>query len=480
MIANAADGYQPASHGVPPAVDGEGIAFVTVAVQSAYMKPIQLTVIVIALFATAVSCGSGADEKKKENAGKDTTVTTAAQAVNLPAPYATESVRNFSNVIGWEDGQAPKAPAGFTVQAFADSLDNPRWIYITPSGDILVAESNTTSGVKDKVKAVVAGKTKSQNDGASANRITLFRDADGDGRYELRTVFLKNLNQPFGMLVLGNAFYVANTDGVWQFPYSSGATTITGAGKKILSLPAGGYNNHWTRNLLAAKDGSKIYISVGSASNVAEHGLATEARRAAILEVNPDGSGERIYASGLRNPVGMAWATGTNTLWTAVNERDELGDDLVPDYLTSVKPGGFYGWPFYYFGANEDPRLKDSTPKPASQSVIVPDVALGAHTASLGLAFDEALALPGKYSGGAFVGQRGSWNRSQLSGYKVVFVPFKGGKSSGPPEDFLTGFLTGKDKDVRGRPVGIAFTKKGMMLVADDAGNRIWAVRASR
>ncbi|MBB1284563.1 sorbosone dehydrogenase family protein [Flavisolibacter sp. BT320] len=440
----------------------------------------RITLLSFAAYIISTGCGPGAEEKKEQNKGKDATVATATQTVDLPAPYATESVRNFSNVIGWAAGQTPKAPEGFTVTAFADNLENPRWIYITPNGDILVAESNTKSGVKDKVKNVVAGKTKSQNDGASANRITLFRDADSDGRYETRSLFLQNLNQPFGMLVLGNTFYVANTDGVLQFPYTPGATSITGQGKKILSLPAGGYNNHWTRNLLASKDGSKIYVSVGSASNVAEHGLATENRRAAILEINPDGSGERLYASGLRNPVGMGWAPGSTTLWTAVNERDGLGDDLVPDYLTSVKPGGFYGWPFYYFGQNEDPRLKDSVPKPAAASVLVPEVPLGSHTASLGLAFDEAAALPGKYSGGAFIGQRGSWNRSQLAGYKVLFVPFKGGKPSGPPEDFLTGFLAGKENDVHGRPVGIAFTRNGTMLVADDAGNRVWAIRPKR
>jgi len=444
------------------------------------MKALRLTVLLFTAIGFITSCGPSAEEKKAQHAGKDATVATANQTLNLPAPYATESVRNFSNVIGWEGGQTPKAPEGFTVTKFADSLNNPRWIYVTPNGDILVAEANTTSGVKDKVKNIVAGKTKSQNDGPSANRITLFRDADGDGKYELRSVFLKELNQPFGMLVIGNAFYLANTDGILQYPYTPGATSVSGAGKKILSLPAGGYNNHWTRNLLAAKDGSKIYVSVGSASNVGEHGLATENRRAAILEINPDGSGERLYGSGLRNPVGMGWAPGSTTLWTAVNERDGLGDDLVPDYLTSVQPGGFYGWPFYYFGQNEDPRLKDSTPKPPINTVLVPEVALGSHTASLGLAFDEAAAMPGKYSGGAFIGQRGSWNRSKLAGYKVVFVPFKGGKPSGPPEDFLTGFLTGRENDVHGRPVGIAFTKNNTMLVADDAGNTVWAVRPAR
>lgn len=426
-------------------------------------------------------CGESQEEKNAANGGKEDTVRTAANgAVDLPSPYDTKSVQNFSNVIGWKDGETPTAPAGFAVSKFADSLDNPRWIYVAPNGDILVAESATTSGAIKKVKDAVSGKAKSQNDGSSANRITLFRDADGDGKYETRSPFLQNLNQPFGMLVIGNSFYVANTDGLLQFPYSTGATSLSGPGKKILSLPAGGYNNHWTRNLLAGKDGAKIYVSVGSGSNAAEHGLANEVRRANILEINPDGSGERVYASGLRNPVGMGWAPGTSTLWAVVNERDELGDDLVPDYMTSVQQGGFYGWPFYYFGKHEDPRLKDSTPKPSIDKALVPDVALGAHTASLGLAFDEGSALPGKWSGGAFVAQHGSWNRSQLSGYKVMFVPFKAGKPAGAPEDFLTGFLTGKEADVHGRPVGIAFTKNGSMLVADDAANTVWMVRPSK
>lgn len=378
--------------------------------------------------------------------------------------------------MGWPEGVTPKAPAGFSVTRFADSLNNPRWIYVAPNGDIFVSEASTARSAVKKLKDVASGKAKSQNLDNSANRVTLFRDADGDGRYELRSTFLENLNQPFGMVIVNNAFYVANTDGLMMFPYKPGATKINGAGKKILELPAGGYNNHWTRNLIAAKDGSRIYVAVGSGSNVGENGMEHEVRRAAILEVNPDGTGEKLYATGLRNPVGMGWAPGTSTLWTAVNERDGLGDDLVPDYITSVRPGGFYGWPYSYFGPNEDPRMKDQQKPELVQKAIVPDVALGAHTASLGLAFDEAGAMPAKYKNGAFIGQHGSWNRSQFSGYKVVFVPFQNGKPAGPPEDFLTGFVTGKDTDVYGRPAGVAFTRSGGMLVADDASNTIWLV----
>lgn len=439
-----------------------------------------LAVVVMMTLCAGAGCNSN-KKQKAENAGKEDTVsTTINQQVNLPSPFATKSAMNFSNVVGWSNGKTPSAPAGFAVSKFADSLNNPRWIYTAPNGDILIAESNTTTGAINKLKNFVAGKSKSENEGASANRISLFRDSDGDGKYEMRSVFLENLNQPLGMLVIGNAFYVGNTDGVFQYPYNAGATKITGSGKKILSLPAGGYNNHWTRNLIANKDGSKIFVSVGSGSNVAEHGIQNEARRANILEINPDGSGERIYAGGLRNPVGLGWAPGTATLWTAVNERDGLGDELVPDYVTSVKEGGFYGWPYSYFGQHEDPRMKESQRPDLVKKAIVPDVSLGAHTASLGLAFDAANSFPGKYSGGAFISQHGSWNRSQLSGYKVVFVPFKNGKPSGAPEDFLTGFIAGKDNDVYGRPVGVAFTKSGSLLVADDASNTIWEVKAAK
>ncbi len=428
----------------------------------------------------AYSCNSNQSKKAANTTPADIVTTTTKDTVQLPEPYATKSTVNYSNVKEWPQSKTPVAPAGFAVSKFADTLKNPRWIYIGSNGDIFVAESSTEKGgIKSAVKNAVSGKSKSQNSEASANRITLFRDTDHNGIPETRNVFLTGLNQPFGMLILNNSFYVANTDGLMQFPYKEGQTSITDKGKKILELPAGGYNNHWTRNLLASKDGKKIFITVGSGSNVAEHGMANEVRRANILEINPDGTGEKIYASGIRNPIGLEYAPGTNVLWVAVNERDELGDELVPDYLTGVKEGGFYGWPYAYFGTHEDPRLKGQAPDLVKKT-IVPDVSLGAHTASLGLAFDEKNKFPSKYNGGAFIGQHGSWNRSQLSGYKVVFVPFKNGKPSGPMEDFLTGFITGQDKDVYGRPVGVAFAQDGSLLVADDAGNTIWRVSVAK
>lgn len=449
------------------------------------MSKLSTLAIISFIIVFAASCGSNEEEKKKENAGKDDKVSTAAnETVNLPAPYATKSATKVSNVIGWPQGKTPAAPEGFTVTKFADNLDNPRWIYIGSNGDIFVSEASTERNVVKQVKTIVSGRAKAGNiDGSidgSADRIILLRDANHDGVPELKTTFLADLNQPFGMLIMGNTFYVANTDGILQFPYTPGQTRITAKGKKILSLPAGGYNNHWTRNLLAGKDGKKIYVTVGSGSNAGEHGMENEVRRADILEINPDGSGEKVYASGLRNPQGMGFAPGTSTLWTSVNERDALGDDLVPDYLTSVKEGGFYGWPYSYWGQHEDPRLKDKQRPDLVKSAIVPDVDLGAHTASLGLAFDEKGVFPGKYKGGAFIGQHGSWNRSQLVGYKVAFVPFENGRPSGGVEDFLTGFLTGHETDVYGRPVGVAFSGDRALLVADDAGNTIWRVSAGK
>lgn len=429
-------------------------------------------IVLIALFIQ--SCGPR--DSKSTLPGSDTASFKLAND-SLPPPYATKSVKNYSRVIGWPEGQTPVAPPGFKVTRFAEGLQNPRWLYITPNGDILVAEANTESKGLKKVADKVSGKAESQNTGESANRITLLRDKDNDNKPEVQQVLLRDLNQPFGMLVIGNLLYIANTDGLMQFPYNAGQTQIKAEGKKIVALPAGGYNNHWTRNIIANADTSKIYISVGSGSNIAEHGMENEVRRANILEINPDGTGERLFAKGLRNPVGMGLAPGTNDLWTVVNERDELGDDLVPDYLTKVEDGGFYGWPYAYFGPNEDPRLKGQE-RDLVKKTIVPDVALGAHTASLGLAFYDKREFPEKYRGGVFIGQHGSWNRSQLSGYKVVFVPFKNGKPSGGPEDFLTGFIADAgESEVYGRPVGIAVLPDGAILVADDASNVIWKIQ---
>jgi glucose/arabinose dehydrogenase len=422
------------------------------------------TVIIMAVFFTACSSSKQTASVTAQNNNGNINA-----AANLPAPYATPAVRNNSIVIGWPQDETPVAPEGFKVTRFADGLDNPRWIYTAPNGDIFIAMANTVSD----------GFTKTANGkklGKSSNTILLLRDNDGDGVPEIKNVFLTGLNRPLGMLVLNNKFYVANTNGLWVYPYAEGQTEMKDSGTKILDLPAGGYNNHWTRNIIASRNGSKIYVSVGSGSNVAEHGIDNEIRRANILEINPDGSGERIYAAGLRNPVGMDWATGTNTLWTAVNERDNLGDDLVPDYATSIKENGFYGWPYAYFGKNADPRLNGER-MDLVNNTLVPDVDLGAHTASLGLVFNQKNYLTEKYFGGMFIGQHGSWNRSKLSGYKVVYVPFANGKPSGPPQDFLTGFMVNDNgNQVYGRPVGVAFTKKGQMLVADDAGKTIWMI----
>jgi glucose/arabinose dehydrogenase len=437
----------------------------------------------------ASACANRNPQEQVRSSENPGTITPQTQ---LPEPFETRSAVNFSKVQGWKDGEKPVAPEGFTVTKFADGLKSVRWIYVLPNGDVLVSQANTEAKGVEKVGKDIAGYSKSIETEGSPNKITLLRDANHDGSPEISETFLSNLNQPFGMLLIKDAFYVAVTDGLWKYPYETDALSINKTGQKILELPAGGYNNHWTRNLITNGKQSKIYISVGSASNVAEHGIEHEIRRASILEINPDGSGERIYASGLRNPVGMAWIGGGNPLWTVVNERDKLGDDLVPDYLTSVKDGGFYGWPYSYFGAHIDPRIdeKDQRPDLVSQA-IVPDVSLGAHTASLGLAYyaggmypaqagkPTAKTFPGKYAEGMFIGQHGSWNRKELSGYKVVFVPFKNGKVSGPPEDFLTGFFISEDK-VHGRPVGVAVLPDGSLLVADDASGVIWQVAYKR
>jgi glucose/arabinose dehydrogenase len=396
----------------------------------------------------------------------------------LPAPAPqTIPTMNVNSVQPWPADGAPTAPAGFTVTRYATGLDHPRWIYVLPNGDVLVAETSSEPPPLNSIENVVERwlDSKSHAAGTSANDIILLRDTNGDGKPDVHTVFLKGLNQPFGMLLLNGSFYVGNTDGVVRYPYKDGETQITEPGKKILDLPTG---HHWTRNLVASEDGKKIYVAVGSDTNIAEKGMSFEKRRADILEINPDGSGERVYASGLRNPNGMDWEKKTHVLWVAVNERDQLGDDLVPDYMTGVKDGAFYGWPWSYWGRHVDVRVQPQDPAMVAKA-IAPDYALGAHTASLGLTFYNASAFPAHYRGGVFIGQHGSWNRAQLTGYKVVYVPFTDGKPSGLPEDFLTGFLTDAQSGVaHGRPVGVTVDKTGALLVADDVGNIVWRVSA--
>ena len=399
---------------------------------------------------------------------------------SLPPPNATKSVMNFSDVVGWVLTEKPIAPEGFTVTKYADGFDNCRWMYVTPNGDVLVAESNSNHPLIEKIGGTIIGASKSNNLSKSADRITLLRDHDKDGLPEGHDVFLANLNQPLGMTIVGDWFYVANTDAIWRYPYQAGQTRIIGDGQKIADLPSGKHNRHWTRNIITSKDNKKLYVAIGSGSNVAEFGIDNELLRANILEMDIDGGNERVYAAGLRNPVGMAWAPGTKTLWTVVNERDELGDDLVPDYLTRVKDGGFYGWPYTYFGDHEDPRVKEPRPE-VSNETLVPDLKLGSHTASLGLVFYTGNTFPKKYHNGAFIAQHGSWNRSTLSGYKIVFVPFVNGEPIGEPQDFLTGFVADLDKEkVHGRPVGLALMPDGSLLVADDVNGIIWRVTADR
>ncbi len=399
----------------------------------------------------------------------------------LPAPRSTWlPTVNIAPAVGWPAGAGPQAAAGLHVNAYAQGLDHPRWLLVLPNGDVLVAESNAppkpagSGGIKAWVTGLVMGRA-----GAavpSANRISLLRDADGDGVAETRSVFISGLQSPLGMALVGDRLYVANADAVLSFPYQKGDTTLTAPGTLLTALPGGPINHHWTKNLLASADGRTLYVSVGSNSNVAERGMAVEQERAAIWAVDIATGAHSIHASGLRNPVGMAWAPGSPLLWTVVNERDELGSDLVPDYLTDVQAGGFYGWPYSYFGANVDSRVTPPRPDLVARA-LVPRYALGPHTASLGLAASTGNALPAAWSEGLFVGQHGSWNRQPHSGYKVIFVPFKSGQPAGLPVDVLTGFLNADGK-AQGRPVGVAIDTRGGLLVADDVGNVIWRVSA--
>jgi len=389
---------------------------------------------------------------------------------------------NIAPAAGWPANGKPVAAAGLAVNAFAQGLDHPRWLYVLPNGDVLVAEANAPPKPDDNkgLKGWIAHwfMDKAGGNGPSANRITLLRDRDADGVAETRSVFLDRLNSPFGMALVGQDFYVADTDAVLRFPYTPGATRISQSGTKLVDLPAGPINHHWTKNLLASPDGSKLYVTVGSNSNVAENGMAQEIDRAAIWEVDVGRGRHRLFASGLRNPNGLAWEPDGGALWAVVNERDEIGSDLVPDYLTSVPDGSFFGWPYSYFGQHPDERVRPPRPDLVAKARM-PDYALGPHTASLGLAFSKPGAWPPPFDSGVFIGQHGSWNRKPRSGYRVIFVPFRDGKPFGEPIDILTGFVSA-DNDAYGRPVGVALDKSGALLVADDVGNTVWRVMPAK
>ncbi|WP_376962403.1 PQQ-dependent sugar dehydrogenase [Azospirillum sp. A26] len=397
----------------------------------------------------------------------------------LPAPKSTLiPTVNIADAIGWPQGAQPVAAQGLSLTAFATGLDHPRWMLALPNGDILVAETNAPpkpedgKGIKGWVMGLVMGKAGAKT--PSANRITLLRDSDGDGKADVREPFLEGLNSPFGMALVGSDLYIANSDAVVKVPYKPGDTRITAKPVKIVDLPGGPINHHWTKNIIASRDGTKLYATVGSNSNVGENGMEAEQGRAAIWEIDLKTGAHRIFASGLRNPNGMDWEPTSGVLWTAVNERDEIGSDLVPDYMTSVKDGAFYGWPYSYYGQHVDQRVEPQRPDLVAKA-IPPDYALGPHTASLGLTFSRQGDLPPNLQEGAFIGQHGSWNRDPASGYKVIFVPFRNGKPAGEPVDVLTGFLD-KDGKAQGRPVGVILDNKGALLVADDVGNAIWRV----
>jgi glucose/arabinose dehydrogenase len=398
----------------------------------------------------------------------------------LPEPAKTLiPTVNIAEAVGWPAGAKPVPAAGLQVGAFAEGLDHPRWMLVLPNGDVLVAETNKPPRPEKKkgIKDWIAGKIMKKAGAAvpSANRITLLRDADGDGVAELKTPFITGLRSPFGMALAGSTLYIANADSLVAFPYAAGATRIDVRPRTVAPLPAG-RNHHWTKSLVASPDRSRLYVGVGSNSNVAEHGMAEEENRAAILEIDAATGATRLFASGLRNPVGMDWNPESRMLWTSVNERDEIGSDLVPDYMTSVRPGGFYGWPWSYYGQTVDTRVKPPRPDMVAKA-IKPDYALGPHTASLGFTFAEGARLGPSLANGAFIGQHGSWNRKPPSGYKVIFVPFSGGRPSGRPIDILTGFLS-PDGKAWGRPVGVEIARDGALLVADDVGNKIWRVSA--
>jgi glucose/arabinose dehydrogenase len=396
---------------------------------------------------------------------------------NLPEPqqYLFPPM-HLSSVVGWKQGEKPTVAAGLKIEALATGLEHPRSLYVLPNGDVLIVESKAPpappiSRPKDLVMQWMEAKTTSTNQ--KSNRITFVRK-DVEGGAEVRGTFLDNLRSPFGVALVGHDFYVANTDAIVRFPYTQGDTSISAGGEVLTPLPGGPIDHHWTKSLLASRDGSLLYVGVGSNSNITENGIQAEENRASIWEVDRSSGRRRIFASGLRNPNGLSWEPQTNTLWAVINERDELGPNLVPDYLTSIKDGGFYGWPYGYYGNHVDPRVQPQRPG-LVEKAIIPDYALSSHVAPLGLAFNTASGLPSRYRNGAFIGEHGSWDRVQFNGYKVVFVPFADGRPSGRAEDVVTGFLD-SDGHARGRPVGVAFDKSGALLIADDVGNTVWRV----
>jgi glucose/arabinose dehydrogenase len=436
------------------------------------MARIGMTVVVGAACGTLALYGCAETAKLPVSAGTGPTP-------QLPAPvHGLFPTVKVASVIGWQNGAMPVAAPGLAVTPFATGLSHPRWLYVLPNGDVLVAETNSpqyagdASGIKGFVAGLIMDKA-----GAgvkSPNRIVLLRAGAGGVQ---KFTFLEGLNSPLGMVLVGNDFYVANTDSLVRYPYTGGETSINAAGIKITDLPGGPIDHHWTKNVVASPDGSKLYVSVGSNSNVGDNGLPAEQGRAAIWEIDRATGAHRIFASGIRNPVGMGLEPGSGALWTSVNERDEIGSDLVPDYMTHVQDGAFYGWPWSYYGQHVDTRVQPPRPDMVARA-IAPDYALGPHTASLGFAFSRAGVLPAAFSTGAFVGQHGSWDRNPPSGYKVIFVPFAGGKPASPPVDVLTGFLV--DGKARGRPVGVALDRDGALLVADDVGNAVWRVSAAK
>ncbi|MCX7303672.1 MAG: sorbosone dehydrogenase family protein [Hyphomicrobiales bacterium] len=435
---------------------------------------IALTVVAIALASAGLFYFSRESARLPEEQ-------TFGPSPTIPQPSKTLfPTVNIAKASSWPQGVTPTAAPGFEVAEFAGDLDHPRWLHVLPNGDVLVAESNKTAkekGASFSVRGFVEGLIMGQAGAKapSANRITLLRDTDGDGVADLKTPFIEGLNSPFGMTLSGATLYVANTDAVVAFPYVEGETKITAPGEKVVDLPAGPINHHWTKDVIATPDGRALYATVGSNSNVGENGIAAEENRAAVLKIDPVAKTSTVFASGLRNPNGLSFNPETGDLWVVVNERDELGSDLVPDYMTSVKEGAFYGWPYSYYGQHVDTRVEPPRPALVAKA-IPPDYALGTHTGSLGLTFDNADLLGPQFKGGAFVGQHGSWNRRPRSGYKVIFVPFTAGRPSGMPRDILTGFVGGDDDEARGRPVGVAIDGTGALLVADDVGDKVWRV----